>query len=61
MTTNPAGATVTAGHTEGCAGSAGPADTTITHASFNDPHGVAVNPGGNIYVTNQGSNTVSVI
>ncbi|CNY74631.1 PE domain-containing protein [Mycobacterium tuberculosis] len=26
-----------------------------------DPHGVAVNPGGNIYVTNQGSNTVSVI
>ncbi|WP_152311605.1 YncE family protein, partial [Mycobacterium tuberculosis] len=35
--------------------------TTITHASFNDPHGVAVNPGGNIYVTNQGSNTVSVI
>ncbi|AIH39905.1 hypothetical protein IQ42_14540 [Mycobacterium tuberculosis] len=24
-------------------------------------YGVAVNPGGNIYVTNQGSNTVSVI
>ncbi len=23
--------------------------------------GVAVNPGGNVYVTNQGSNTVSVI
>ncbi|AHM06714.1 Pe_pgrs family protein [Mycobacterium tuberculosis variant bovis BCG str. ATCC 35743] len=35
--------------------------TTITHASFNDPHGVAVNPGGNVYVTNFGSGTVSVI
>ncbi|WP_151062000.1 PE domain-containing protein [Mycobacterium tuberculosis] len=44
----------------GAPGQAG-AVTTITHASFNDPHGVAVNPGGNIYVTNQGSNTVSVI
>ncbi|REU96307.1 hypothetical protein DSK40_03965, partial [Mycobacterium tuberculosis] len=35
----------------GAPGQAG-AVTTITHASFNDPHGVAVNPGGNVYVTN---------
>ncbi|WP_368626452.1 PE domain-containing protein [Mycobacterium tuberculosis] len=44
----------------GAPGQAG-AVTTITHASFNDPHGVAVNPGGNVYVTNFGSGTVSVI
>ncbi|REV12817.1 YncE family protein, partial [Mycobacterium tuberculosis] len=43
------------------AGGAAGAVTTITHASFNDPHGVAVNPGGNVYVTNFGSGTVSVI
>ncbi len=42
-------------------GGAAGAVTTITHASFNDPHGVAVNPGGNVYVTNFGSGTVSVI
>ncbi|EFP20400.1 hypothetical protein TMCG_00588, partial [Mycobacterium tuberculosis SUMu003] len=45
----------------GGAGGAAGAVTTITHASFNDPHGVAVNPGGNVYVTNFGSGTVSVI
>ncbi|CFJ99078.1 Conserved protein of uncharacterised function PE-PGRS family protein [Mycobacterium tuberculosis] len=47
--------------TAGGAGGAAGAVTTITHASFNDPHGVAVNPGGNVYVTNFGSGTVSVI
>ncbi|WP_075919064.1 PE domain-containing protein [Mycobacterium tuberculosis] len=56
----PAGGIGGAGGGGGAGGAAG-AVTTITHASFNDPHGVAVNPGGNIYVTNQGSNTVSVI
>ncbi|QOO94629.1 PE domain-containing protein [Mycobacterium tuberculosis] len=56
----PAGGIGGAGGVGGAGGAAG-AVTTITHASFNDPHGVAVNPGGNIYVTNQGSNTVSVI
>ncbi|WP_423795179.1 YncE family protein, partial [Mycobacterium tuberculosis] len=49
-----------AGGVGGAGGAAG-AVTTITHASFNDPHGVAVNPGGNVYVTNFGSGTVSVI
>ncbi|CRH13558.1 PE-PGRS family protein [Mycobacterium tuberculosis] len=48
-------------HIFGGAGGAAGAVTTITHASFNDPHGVAVNPGGNVYVTNFGSGTVSVI
>ncbi|WP_413970378.1 YncE family protein, partial [Mycobacterium tuberculosis] len=56
----PVGGIGGAGGVGGAGGAAG-AVTTITHASFNDPHGVAVNPGGNIYVTNQGSNTVSVI
>lgn len=56
----PVGGIGGAGGVGGAGGAAG-AVTTITHASFNDPHGVAVNPGGNIYVTNQFSNTVSVI
>ncbi len=56
----PVGGIGGAGGVGGAGGAAG-AVTTITHASFNDPHGVAVNPGGNVYVTNFGSGTVSVI
>ncbi len=42
----PVGGIGGAGGVGGAGGAAG-AVTTITHASFNDPHGVAVNPGGN--------------
>ena len=42
-------------------GGAGSADGVGNQAQFNDPCGVAVDAAGNVYVSDQGNNTVNMI